>query len=56
MSIRSSRLAGAARAALLPALILPVATPVLAQSAQDLIDALPGTKVIEPEVLKAIDL
>jgi L-ascorbate metabolism protein UlaG (beta-lactamase superfamily) len=30
--------------------------PVLAQSAQDLIDALPGTKVIEPEVLKAIDL
>lgn len=33
MSIRSSRLAGAARAALLTALILPVATPVLAQSA-----------------------
>ncbi|GGE17982.1 UPF0173 metal-dependent hydrolase [Primorskyibacter flagellatus] len=30
--------------------------PVLAQSAQELIDALPGTKVIEPEVLKAIDL
>lgn len=33
MSIRSSRLAGAARAALLTALIMPVATPVLAQSA-----------------------
>ncbi len=32
MSIRSSRLAGAARAALLTALILPVATPVLAQA------------------------
>ena len=30
--------------------------PVLAQSAQELIDALPDTKVIEPEVLTAIEL
>lgn len=43
MSIRSSRLASAARVALLSALILPVATPVLAQSAAQDPDGAPRT-------------
>ncbi len=29
--------------------------PLLAQSAQEMIDALPGTNVVEPEVLKPIE-
>jgi iron complex outermembrane recepter protein len=48
MSVRSSRLSGAARAALLTALLLPVATPVLAQSApQDPEEAAPVTRLDE---------
>jgi len=43
MSIRSSRLASAARVALLSALILPVATPVLAQSTGQDPDEAPRT-------------
>ncbi|MCP4822233.1 MAG: hydrolase, partial [Shimia sp.] len=30
--------------------------PILEQSAQELIDGLPGVDVVEPEVMQAIDL